>query len=114
MIDRAAELLTRIIELQALTASSTVTDRRIRDAVFPDHIGNPPPYTYKIDKALLLVPPGYCWAVYSDGVAGCQPEQNDGCDWCPHHGATPAIAICVAALTARYDAEMAEVAKCAS
>lgn len=64
----------------------------------------PPAYTASIDAALTLVPKGWGVVVrrWADGtgrgVAHCYPPEGSG-DYC--HGATPALAICIAALRAK-------------
>lgn len=63
-----------------------------------------PAYTASIDAALTLVPSGHWWRVEHDddgetkATAWCGPigEDRDRCD-----SATPALALCIAALRAR-------------
>lgn len=78
-----------------------------------DPDGNPmatdrPSPTESIDAALTLVPEGWAWIVES-----CQPYESEpvecsaavwNCRAQPpvHDGATPALALCIAALRARY------------
>jgi len=98
-----SDLLAR---LEAAKAGSFVLDGEIRDLVIGKHPGTPLPYSVSIDAALLLVPQGWTWTLYVDATA---PE----ClvDWClipPGEGeaivigqaATPALALCVAAIKA--------------
>lgn len=75
---------------------------------------HPPVYTFKIDDALALVPPGHDWRVDTmtglPGAIVCLPNS-----WLSHktapmlrHGATPALALCAAALRARSPSEKAQ------
>lgn len=64
----------------------------------------PRAYTASLDAALTLVPEGHKWVLHSDGCAGvklCDMGDDDdlptGEDW----AATPALALCIAALKAR-------------
>jgi len=61
-------------------------------ATDPDVTCNPPPYTASLDAAVTLVPEGCGWMVMSSAAkVGVWPS----------HGATPALALCAAALRAR-------------
>jgi hypothetical protein len=63
-----------------------------------------PAYTASLDAAARLIPDGHDWALHADNgkaIAGCMPASEDGCDWSDSHGATPAIALTIAALKAR-------------
>lgn len=63
-----------------------------------------PAYTYSLDAAARLIPDGHDWALHADNgaaIAGCMPASEDGCYYSDSHGATPAIALCIAALKAR-------------
>jgi len=65
-----------------------------------------PMWTQLIDDAATLVPPGYAWVLFSDGNAGVALERRDADgQWhCPASdttAATPALALCIAALRAR-------------
>jgi hypothetical protein len=63
-----------------------------------------PHYTDSIDAALTLVPANHDWSLHADNgeaIAGCMPSSEDGCDIADCPGATPAIALCIAALKAR-------------
>ena len=71
-----------------------------------ENIGGDPanarPYTASIDAALMLVPKRHTWTLYADGCAGVCPKRDDddladGTIW----AATPALALCAAALRAR-------------
>jgi hypothetical protein len=68
-------------------------------------VGNQVPrYTSSIDEAQTLVPPAHDWSLHVDNgeaIVGCMPESEDGCDVADSTGATPAIALCIAALKAR-------------
>lgn len=61
-------------------------------------------YTASLDAAMSLVPEGHDWSLHVDNgeaLAGCEPASDDGC-WCAdRHAATPALALCAAALRAR-------------
>lgn len=68
----------------------------------------PHPYTESIDTSATLCPAGHDWSLYVDNgeaVAGCMPASEDGCDVSDSHGATPAIALCLAFLRARSTME---------
>lgn len=91
-----------IAKLSEARRSNTTLDRAIDAAIRPGV--DPMPcryYTHQMDHAVLVVPPDHDWSLYSDGVAGCEPSDPDGCPTAGSHGATPAIALCIAALTAR-------------
>lgn len=63
-----------------------------------------PGYTASVDAALTLVPPAHDWSLHvnnGEAIVGCMPESEDGCDVADSTGATPAIALCIAALKAR-------------
>jgi len=66
----------------------------------------PPRLTASIDAALTLVPEGMVWVV--DSGEGYKPgalvAREIGYDDSRSYGATPAIALCIAALWARGDA----------
>jgi hypothetical protein len=62
-----------------------------------------PTFTASIDSALTLVPANHDWSLHADNgeaIAGCMPSSEDGCDIADCPGATPAIALCIAALKA--------------
>ena len=94
--------ITELIEkLGAATRARTDLDQEIDKAIRPGV--DPMPYryyTHSIDHAVLVVPAGYDWCLFSDGVAGCMEIAEDGCSFADSHGATPAIALCIAALKA--------------
>lgn len=59
------------------------------------------PYTASIDAAMTLVPEGWSWSLFGPDNQAClvnpeNPSQAATCD-----AATPAIALCIAALKAR-------------
>lgn len=59
-------------------------------------------YSASLDAAMTLVPEGHVWTLYSDGCAGVAPRRDDddladASTW----AATPALALCSAALRAR-------------
>lgn len=61
------------------------------------------PVTGSLDAAAKLIPPGHDWALHVDNgeaIAGCMPASEDGCDHSDFHAATPALALCGAALSA--------------
>lgn len=81
------------------------------DRSAPDNwnIVSPPPYTSFIDVALTLVPEGWKWALHSADDAGppcafCVSDMGK-LPWSKRvddtHAATPALALCAAALRAR-------------
>ena len=65
--------------------------------------------TRSVDDAIMLVPPGHSWVLYSDGAAACMPTNPEAETWRIvlqlWHAATPALALCIAALRARWAAE---------
>lgn len=68
----------------------------------------PPAYTTSLDAAMTLVPEGHDWSLFSDNgtaIAGCMPASEDGCDLTDVPGATPALALCAAALRAQAEME---------
>lgn len=59
-------------------------------------------FTYKLDDAVKLVPEGYAFSLFSDGCAGVAPIGHpDDLPTADCHGATPALALCAAALRAK-------------
>lgn len=61
-----------------------------------------PHYTASIDAALTLVPKGWCWGLFDEPNAWLWPTpQRDLLAGIQSKGATPAIALCIAALKAR-------------
>lgn len=58
----------------------------------------PPHYTASLDAALTLVPEGLPWLLMRRGNNTHQAEVGD--EW-QYQGATPALALCIAALKAR-------------
>lgn len=63
-----------------------------------------PDFTASVDAAAKLTPQAHDWALHVDNgkaIAGCMPASEDGCDCSDSHGATPALALCIAALKAR-------------
>ena len=67
-----------------------------------------PSYTTSIDAALTLLPEGNDWSLFFDNgaaLAGCQPASEDGCDITDTPGATPALALLAAILSARQAAD---------
>lgn len=60
-----------------------------------------PAYTSSLDAALELVPEGLGWTLYSDGYAGVGPITDDEIPQPEIIAATPALALCAAALRAR-------------
>lgn len=59
------------------------------------------PYTSSIDAALTLVPEGCYWAVYRSGMAYVKPDEDGPQERDLAAAATPALALCIAALKAR-------------
>lgn len=67
-----------------------------------------PSFTTSLDAAMTLVPANHDWSLFFDNgaaMAGCMPASEDGCDWTDVPGATPALAICAAALRAQAEME---------
>lgn len=68
-------------------------------------------YTESIDAAASLIPLGHDWSlctVNGKPVAACVPMSEDGCSFSDCCGATPALALCIAALHARAVLSSAE------
>ena len=63
-----------------------------------------PPFTSSIDRAMLLVPKGHWWAIVmrgnEDGFDASVIPPDTEMTW--HRGANAALAICIAALKARF------------
>lgn len=65
-----------------------------------------PGFTTSLDAAMTLVPTGHDWSLFFDNgsaLAGCMPSSEDGCDLTDVPGATPALALCAAALRAAVE-----------
>jgi len=65
-----------------------------------------PAYTSSMDDAASLIPPDHDWSLFSDNgenLAGCMPASEQGCDLSNCRGATPAIALSIAAIKARIE-----------
>ena len=63
-----------------------------------------PAFTTSIDSAASLVPDNHDWSLHVDNgnaLAGCEPASEHGGAGADSRGATPAIALCIAALRAR-------------
>lgn len=102
--------MTLIERLEAASGPDRDLDMRIADLgrewKLPGSAtpGYAPMFTASLDAALTLVPEGHKWVLHSDGCAGvklCDMGDDDdlptGEDW----AATPALALCIAALKAR-------------
>ena len=78
-------------------------------ATDPDVTCNPPRYTASLDAAVTLVPDGHEWLRKNEICMTVYREPDDLKEWARHidaRAATPALALCAAALRAR--AEMGE------
>ena len=111
--------LVNVPELQALIARlerATGPDRELDNAIWAllgqplpdDPAGWPPLYTASLDAAMTLLPKGEDWAEWSIGFGfiGGQARAriwigDELSDGQKNVGATPAIALCIAALKAR-------------
>lgn len=65
-------------------------------------------YTRSLDDAASLVPDAHDWSLHVDNgeaIAGCMPASPEGCDLANIVGATPALALCAAALRAMASRE---------
>lgn len=62
-----------------------------------------PDYTTSIDAALVLVPEGWCWVAGNEleNFASVKPDHNAHDKILSSSSATPALALCIAALKAR-------------
>lgn len=87
--------------VEAAVHPSYVLDQDIADAVGYPPRARLPSYTASIDAAVTLVPSGYDWCVFADGFAGVGPRVADEVPDASKCGATPALALCAAALRAR-------------
>lgn len=65
------------------------------------------PYTASLDAAMTLVLEGHAFTIYSDGCAGVAPVEADDTPVADVWAATPALALCAAALRARAAIEEA-------
>lgn len=106
------DLITR---LQAAEGPSRELDTEICEAIgfVLGQLGHAPPFTTSIDAALTLVPEGWHWAIYTEkGICGGKgarvnvggPERTRrgwSKDLHEVYAATPALALCIAALRAR-------------
>ena len=72
----------------------------VHDNGISSGVWKPQHWTGSLDAALRLVPDGRLWSVGTiiNGSGYCAVLSNDGQS---HRGATPAIAICIAAMKAR-------------
>lgn len=92
-----------IARLEAATGPSFALDCEINKAV-GSAAWPPRAYTASIDAALTLVPDDHDWSLHCDNgqaIAGCAPADPAGCSWADSRAATPALALCIAALRAR-------------
>lgn len=117
---------TLIHDLKALTESSRDLDMRIDEYLYPEYSRKPwrnqdrgwtrpedglrtasTPYTSLTDTAMDLARRGVYVCVASDGAAFTFTNRDEYGDWFGQGdeclGATPAIAVCIAALTERKD-----------
>jgi hypothetical protein len=125
-MSKYAELIAR---LEAATEGSKGLDREILEATvkYGAALMKAPLYTTSLDAALTLVPGGLCWnvssadnamvdgkpdaTVFGDEVERYQPGWPDAPPdivrepYEHHEAATPALAICIAALKARAAGE---------
>jgi len=106
------DIATLIARLEAATAGSRELDSAISRAVgdvtaielCTDHgrIVGCPAFTASIDAALALVPEGKDWTVRSCAVMAEVDIGED--EWISVNAATPALALCIAALRVRIQA----------
>lgn len=89
-----------IARLEAATGPDRELDAEIADAVeFDPTCLHSPAYTASIDAAMTLVPPDTgIWGVAKLGDQYTAHAGNPD-----HEGATPALALCIAALRARME-----------
>lgn len=81
-----------------------VNDKSLRDTPYLSRNTKlAPRYTASLDAALTLVPVGVAWCLYSDSSIEYGPEPEAGCMLNGYglDAATPALALCAAALRAR-------------
>ena len=111
-----------IARLEAATGASRELDAAIAEAVgyivrydkadprgttpyyqpVPDYSWRPvPTYTASIDAALTLVPEGWDYTIYSRGEVSVHRSKSGTRTFYDAEAATPALAICIAALKAR-------------
>lgn len=96
-------------DLIARLEKATGEDRELDcliEGIHPTASGDTPHYSASIDAALTLVPKGFAWTLASQGTTDFRffasvafPDED--CDGTPTLAATPAIALCIAALRAR-------------
>lgn len=101
-----------IDKLEKATGADGDLDFEISKAISGQHIvqysGAHLHYTSSVDDALMLVPEGYAWTIYTLRTGLAEPFKyfasvsfpNEGCG-SPADATTPAIAVCIAALKAR-------------
>lgn len=79
------------IELQAI-------DRAIRDLGLVDETRAFMFYTRDLSATKKLIPAGHAWSLFSDGTAGCGPEEGEDMPIADVSAQTPELALCAAAL----------------
>jgi hypothetical protein len=95
-----------IARLEAATGPDRGLDAAIHDVVSDAELTSCllPAYTASLDAAVALVPDGFHWAIRATPIEDGPPLIEASVDWAPHPsetGATPALALCIAALRAR-------------
>jgi hypothetical protein len=97
----------RLLQLAARCEAASGPDREldteIHESVFGalGQIEHARKVSASLDTALLLIPPGFGWAVHGSNVEGVMEYRAQG-NYEPYvYGATPALALCAAALKAR-------------
>ncbi len=86
-----------IVRLEAATGRDPALNQDIQRAINGGRRALAvPDYTGSVDAALTLVPEGCGWLAMGNAAKVGR---------CPAHGATPAIALCIAALRAREAAD---------
>ncbi len=81
---------------EAATGPSYVLDLEIAEVIAPTELAWQPPYTASLDAAMMLVPDHDGWIIM--GNSAKVGRQISG-------AATPALALCAAALRARHEME---------
>lgn len=92
---------------EAATGPSYVLDLEIAEVIAPTELAWQPPFTASLDAALMLVPEGWTGIVPITGGDDAWLWQERALAGTGHRcrAATPALALCAAALRARHEME---------
>lgn len=99
------DLLELAARCEAATGADTILDNEISIATktsWADGVHYAPRYTASLDAAMCLAPDGWYFGIFSNGDAWCWPDKTlDLLKGIQARAATPALALCAAALRAR-------------